>query len=115
MHGVIILLLSERGKIGKKPYILKNIYSPLVFYVKSRHPYVCSLHILIAICQILEVCVPELGTKRDETGRDWRPFPNGRDRDGTTSLWSRSSGKFGKNSGKIRDGTGLLGTTREKS
>ena len=54
-------------------------------------------------------------TRLDETGRDWRPFPNGRDRDGTTSLWSRRSGKFGKNSGKIRDGTGLLGTTREKS
>ena len=42
---------------------------------------------------------------RYQKRRDWRPFPNGRDQDGTTSLWSRSSGKFGKNSGKIRDGT----------
>ena len=61
----------------------------------------------------LEVCVLELGTERDETGRDWRPFPNCQDRDGTRNVWSCCSGKFGKNSG--RDGTGLLGTTREKS
>ena len=62
---------------------------------------------------ILEVCVPELvsnGTRQDETGRQ---FLNWRDRDKTTSLWSRCSGKFGKNLGKIQDGTGLLGTTWE--
>ena len=51
----------------------------------------------------IEVCVPELGTKRDETGRDWRPFPNCRDQDGTTNVWSCCSGQYGKNSG--RDGT----------
>ena len=65
--------------------------------------------------QELEVCVPELisnGTRQDETGRQ---FPNWRDRDKTTSLWSRCSEKFGKKSGKIRDGMGLLSTTREKS
>ena len=57
---------------------------------------------------IIEVCVPELGTNRDKTGQDWRPFPNCRDWDGTTCLWSRCLGKFGKNSGPD-------GTTREKS
>ena len=48
----------------------------------------------------VEVCFPKLVTKRDKTGRDWRPFPNGQDRVGTTSLWSCCSGKFGKNSGR---------------
>ena len=63
----------------------------------------------------LEVCVPELVSnekRQDVTGRQ---FPNWRDRDKTTSLWSRCSEKFGKKSGKIRDGMGLLSTTREKS
>ena len=61
----------------------------------------------------LEVCVPNLGTKRDKTRRDWRPFPNCRDRDGTTNVWSCCSGQYGKNSGKMGREVGqswVLGT-----
>ena len=68
----------------------------------------------------LEVCVPELilnKTRQDETGNH---FPNWRDPDKTTSLWSRCLGKSGKNLGKIWekslkkwDEMGLVSTPRE--
>ena len=61
----------------------------LTLAVPSRLSYIYS--------QSLEICVPELvsnGTRQDETGRQ---FPNWRDQDKTTSLWSRCLGKFGKN------------------
>ena len=59
----------------------------------------------------LEVCVPELvwnETRQDRTGNH---FSNWRYRDKTNFFWSSCLGKFRK----IRDGTGLLGITREKS
>ena len=87
-------------------YISRKIATPKKILIPSfcgGLPLLCLSPDMIPVVG-LEVCVPELGTKRDETGRDWRPFPNGRDRYGTTSLWSRCLGKFGKNSGKF--GTG---------
>ena len=63
----------------------------------------------------VEVCIPSLilvGKRLDGTGGH---FPNCRDRDETTYAWYCCSGKFGKNSGKIMDGAGLLSTTWEKS
>ena len=51
-------------------------------------------------------------TRRDGTGGH---FLNSQDQDGTTYVWSCCSGQFGENSGKIRDGTGLLRTTWEIS
>ena len=53
---------------------------------------------------MLDVCVPELffETRRDRTGGQ---FLNCQDRDGTTYVWCCCSVRFGKNSGKIGDGT----------
>ena len=63
--------------------------------------------------QTVEVCIPELvwnETRQDETGGHW---PNCRDRDETTYVWSCHLGQFRKNMGKIRDRGGLLSTTQE--
>ena len=52
--------------------------------------------------QLVEVCVPELGTKRDKTGRDWR-----RDYFFMVPLLGKNSGRDGTTryqSGKVLDG-----------
>ena len=76
-------LQSKRGLLLKQNSIWNSFISWLL---------------LANIC--LELCVPELvlnETRQDETGGQ---FPNGRDRDKTTYLWSRCLGKSRINPGK---------------
>ena len=65
---------------------------------------------VILYCKGLEVCVPKLGTKRDETG-DLSQIA------GTGTVLQMSGLVARDNTGKIREkfGMGLLSTTREKS
>ena len=83
------------------------------FFISLKQTSVCNKHLSTKISKNIEVCVFELGTKRDDTGGDGRPFPSWRYQDETNVFWSRHSRKFGKNPGNKRDERGLLNTVRE--